>query len=163
MTFSLIAIIGYAILLGNTDLKTTYSVVKGKETKAVTYRHPGISYLGTFFAAAGIYPATALVLSLPAINVSGATKRATARGLQISIGNLGAVIGTQLYRTEDSPKYVVGHSVAMAYLFLNICVVGTIWIVLKRENARKEAQGVSEKVEGEEWHGDDDVRWRFIT
>lgn len=54
-----IALIGYAILLGNTD-------PTGK---------PGISYLGTFFAAAGVYPAVALVLSWPAVNVSGPTKR----------------------------------------------------------------------------------------
>ena len=37
---------------------------------------PGVSYTGTFFAAGGIYPAVALVLSWPAINVSGQTKRA---------------------------------------------------------------------------------------
>ena len=59
---------------------------------------PGVSYLGTIFAAGGIYPATAIVLSWPANNVSGQTKRATANAMQISIGNLGAVLGTQLYR-----------------------------------------------------------------
>ena len=59
---------------------------------------PGVSYLGTILAAGGIYPATAIVLSWPANNVSGQTKRATANAMQISIGNLGAVLGTQLYR-----------------------------------------------------------------
>ena len=44
---SLTAIIGYCILLGNTD---------------PTHR-PGVSYVGVFFAAGGIYPAVALVLS----------------------------------------------------------------------------------------------------
>ena len=46
---------------------------------------------GVFFCACGIYPAVGLVLSWPAINVGGQTKRAVANALQISIGNLGAV------------------------------------------------------------------------
>ncbi|KAF7574307.1 UhpC, Sugar phosphate permease [Pyrenophora tritici-repentis] len=83
-----VAIIGYIILLANTDPKA----------------RPGISYLGTFFAAVGIYPSVALVLCWPAINVSGQTKRATANAMQISIGNLGAVLGTQLYRANSGPR-----------------------------------------------------------
>lgn len=54
-----LSIIGYAILISN---------------KNITGR-PGVSYVGVFFTAAGIYPAVALILSWPAINVSGPTKR----------------------------------------------------------------------------------------
>lgn len=64
---ALTGIIGYIILLANTDPKA----------------RPGVSYTGVFFAAAGIYPAVALTLSWPAINVSGQTKRATANALQV--------------------------------------------------------------------------------
>jgi hypothetical protein len=64
-----IAIIGYILLL--------------------TDHRPGVSYLGTIFAAAGIYPSVALHLAWPANNVSGQTKRAISTALQISIGNLG--------------------------------------------------------------------------
>ena len=35
----------------------------------ITDHRPGVSYLGTIFAAAGIYPATAIMLSWPANNV----------------------------------------------------------------------------------------------
>lgn len=115
-----------------------------------------------FFAAAGIYPAVALTLSWPAINVSGQTKRATANAMQITIGNLGAVIGTQLYRSNDGPKYVVGHSVALAYLIGNIIIVATLWIVLERINKTRDADAASgvEQYDGE-WKGDEDPRWRF--
>lgn len=57
------AIIGYILLLSD--------------------HRPGISYLGTIFAATGIYPSVALVLAWPANNVSGQTKRAIANALQI--------------------------------------------------------------------------------
>ena len=133
---------------------------------------PGISYLGTFFAAAGIYPAVAIVLSWPANNVSGQTKRCIANAMQISIGNLGAVLGTQLYRTESSPRYFLGHGFALGYLVANIGVVGILWMVLRRENAVKaeerEKKGVSAVMgdigdaEGD-FLGDKDPRWIFQT
>lgn len=44
--------------------------------------------------------------------------------MQISIGNCGAVLGTQLYRAGDGPRYVVGHSFALGYLVANVAVSG---------------------------------------
>ncbi|KAF9765733.1 hypothetical protein IL306_001955, partial [Fusarium sp. DS 682] len=142
-----VAAIGYIILLANTNPTA----------------RPGVSYVGTFFAAAGIYPATALVLSWPAINVSGQTKRAIANAMQISIGNLGAVMGTQLYRSGDGPRFVVGHSMALGYLVANIIVVSILGWRLKKQNEARAA--VSEEIkhvgEVEDWKGDSDPRWRF--
>lgn len=145
---ALIAMIGYCILLGNTDPEA----------------RPGVSYVGTFFAAAGIYPATGLVLSWPAVNVGGQTKRAVANALQISVGNCGAVIGTQLYRTEDSPRFIVGHSVALAYTVMSAGTTLLTWWYLSRENKKKDAQEPGAGVVGGTGglRGDEDPRWRFM-
>src|SRR5271155_5309241 len=102
------AIVGYIILLTAPTSK------------------PGVSYLGTIFAAAGIYPSTAIVLSWPAANVSGQSKRATATAMTITIGNLGAVIGTQLYRPNTSPRWHLRHGFALGYLVANLTVVSII-------------------------------------
>ncbi|KAI1383814.1 MFS general substrate transporter [Hypoxylon trugodes] len=144
---AIFAAIGYAILIGNTD----------------PVGRPGVSYVGVFFSAGGIYPATALVLSWPAINVSGQTKRAIANAMQISIGNLGAVLGTQLYRSTDGPRFVVGHSFALGYLLANVIVVTILGIRLRRENKRRETIAEEIKHVGEvaDWKGDSDPRWRF--
>ncbi|PON22105.1 hypothetical protein TGAM01_v208979 [Trichoderma gamsii] len=144
---SITAAIGYIMLLANTD----------------PVSRPGLSYAGTFFAAAGIYPATALVLSWPAINVSGQTKRAIANAMQISIGNLGAVMGTQLYRSNDGPRFVVGHSVALAYLCANVVVVSyTGWRLKAQNTARANISPEIENVgEASDWEGDKDPRWRL--
>ena len=144
---SLFGVIGYCILLGNTEPTT----------------RPGISYLGTFFAAGGIYPATALVLSWPAINVSGQTKRAVANAMQISIGNLGAVLGTQLYRSNTSPRFILGHSFALGYLVLNIVIITILGLRLRKQNKQREAIAEEIKHVGEvtDWKGDSDPRWRF--
>lgn len=120
--------------------------------------------MGTIFAAGGIYPAVAIVLAWPANNVSGQTKRATANAMQISIGNLGAVLGTQLYRSESAPRFFLGHSFALGYLVMNIVVVSILYFVLKRENEHKDTGGHKYRLEGkneDEWLGDEDPRWRF--
>jgi hypothetical protein len=132
MATSSLAVIGYIILL------STHS--------------PGSSYVGVFFAAAGIYPSAAIVLSWPANNVSGQTKRAIANAMQISIGN-------------------VGHGMALAYLVANVAVVGILWLVLNKENEKKaairEAEGIAPLEEvgiaQDGYQGDEDPRWVFQT
>ncbi|KAL6247510.1 hypothetical protein RBB50_005856 [Rhinocladiella similis] len=121
---------------------------------------PGVSYLGIIFAAGGIYPSVALHLAWPANNVSGQTKRAITNALQISIGNLGAVLGTQLYRTETAPRYFLGHSFALGYLVANLVVTSALWWALDRENKRREASTQPVDKDGP-WLGDEDPRWRF--
>ena len=146
MGTSALAIIGYIILLSGS--------------------RPSVSYGGTILAAAGIYPSVAIVLSWPANNVSGQTKRATANALQISIGNLGAVLGTQLYRRNSGPRFFLGHGFALAYLCFNIIVVGSLWAVLRAENKRRDRGERDDRLIGvseDEWLGDDDPRWRFQT
>lgn len=145
---ALLAALGYIILL------------------ATPPKLPGLSYFGIILAAAGIYPATAIVLAWPANNVSGQTKRATANAMQISIGNLGAVLGTQLYRTESKPRFFVGHGFALGYLLANVAVVSTLWWVLARVNRQRDQQTsgkASKDYEDADWEGDDDPRWRFQT
>lgn len=155
MGSSSLSIIGYIVLL--------------------TSPSAGVSYFGTILAAAGIYPATALVLAWPANNVSGQTKRATASATQISIGNLGAILGTQLYRPATAPEFYLGHEFALGYLVANVLVVGGLREVLRRENERREKilaevedkgvekGGEAEKVGAKEEakRGDDRVEWRF--
>lgn len=146
MASASLAAIGYIILLSSTN--------------------PGVGYLGTIFAAAGIYPATAIVLSWPANNVSGQTKRATANAMQISIGNLGAVLGTQLYRGTDGPRFFLGHGFALGYLCANVAVVGLLWVILQAENTRRDQGARDDRkigLQDDEWLGDEDPRWRFQT
>lgn len=141
-----VAIIGYIILFSAPGNK------------------PGVSYTGTIFAAAGIYPATAIVLAWPANNVSGQTKRATANAMQISIGNLGAVLGTQLYRPNTSPRFYLGHGFAVGYLLANILVVLTLWWLLAKTNKRKLETTHGETLDHDAVvESDDDVRWIFQT
>ena len=83
--------------------------------------------------------------------------------MQISIGNLGAVLGTQLYRSGDGPRFIVGHSFALGYLVANIIVVTLLGWRLKKQNQARAALAEEIKDVGqvEDWRGDSDPRWRF--
>jgi sugar phosphate permease len=143
---SSLAIIGYIILLTAPSNK------------------PRVSYAGTIFAAAGIYPSTAIVLSWPAANVSGQSKRATATAMTITIGNLGAVLGTQLYRPNTSPRWFLGHGFAIGYLFLNLVNTSVLLLSLNRENKKKEQRAAAGEIADEGCvKNDEDVRWIFQT
>jgi hypothetical protein len=143
---SSLAIIGYIILLTAPTSK------------------PGVSYTGTIFAAAGIYPSTAIVLSWPAANVSGQSKRATACAMTITIGNMGAVLGTQLYRPKTSPRWYLGHGFALGYLCFNVVNTLVLWACLRKENVKKRERAAAGEVAGEgSVKTDEDVRWIFQT
>ncbi|RFU25196.1 hypothetical protein B7463_g11143, partial [Scytalidium lignicola] len=140
------AIIGYIILL------------------AAPSHKPGVSYLGTIFAAGGIYPSCAIVLSWPAANVSGQSKRATATAMTITVGNLGAVLGTQLYRPDTSPRYHLGHGFALGYLCMNLVNTSVLWLSLRRENkAKAELARAGQFDDSRSIQNDEDVRWIFQT
>ena len=85
-------------------------------TVLLTSRWPGLSYAGTMLVAAGVLPSLVVAVSLPGNNVSGQTKRVAAYAIQISIGRSAAIIGTQLYRPEWSPRYFVGHGTVRDFI-----------------------------------------------
>ena len=78
-------------------------------------RWPGMSYVGTTVVVVGIFPTGPIILGCPANNVSGQTKRATANTMQIAIGNLGVIMGTQLYWPKWNPRRFVGHGAARPF------------------------------------------------
>lgn len=116
-----IATMSIAVLAERTKRRAPF-IICGSAVSIVGYimlltsRWPGMSYAGTIIAVTGIFPAGAVVVSWPANNVSGQTKRATAQAMQISIGGLGATMGTQLYRPKWGPRYFVGHSTVRPFV-----------------------------------------------
>lgn len=149
MITTITAIIGYISLLTNKDPK----------------QRPGVFYTGNFFATVGIIRSVALFLSWPAVNVSGQTKRAVAGALQVTIGNSGVILCTQLSRPKTSPRYFSGHSFVLGYLCMNLAVVSTLWFVFRRDKIKKqdylvnhpEIDGVEEDLK----QGDRHPRWKF--
>ncbi|KAN0066536.1 hypothetical protein ACQY0O_000630 [Thecaphora frezii] len=121
---ALVAIVGYIVQI-------TSPTIAGK-------------YAAVFVSAAGVYAGNALLLSLPSENVSGQTKRATALAMQIMFGNMGSIVGVQLYRTPlgglKNPNFRISHALAIVWLGVGIGAAAALWFLLDKENRRRDQE-----------------------
>lgn len=113
---SLLGIAGFSMLIGS--------------------ENAGVQYAGTFLGALGIYPCISNTISWVANNVEGVYKRGVVLGFVIGWGNLNGIVSSNIY--FDSPRYLVGHGVIIAYMVLFLCGGSILMTVfLRLENARR--------------------------
>ncbi|KAG0702234.1 MFS general substrate transporter [Suillus ampliporus] len=67
----------------------------------------GVKYFGTFFIVIGSYAATPGAISWLGNNLSGQYKRGVGMALQIGIGNFSGAISAVIYRSQDSPRFIL--------------------------------------------------------
>ncbi|KJA21187.1 hypothetical protein HYPSUDRAFT_42307 [Hypholoma sublateritium FD-334 SS-4] len=147
---AVVAIIGYIIL--------------------VATKTAGAQYVGTLFAAAGVYTGNALLLSWPGENVSAQTKRAVAVAMQITIGDIGAIAGVLIYRPNfNGHRFRKPHIIAIGYLLFAILVTLYLSIWMNRENKRRDAVLAESKEEIEplsseerQKQGDRSLHYRYV-
>jgi MFS family permease len=113
-----IAIIGFIILIVVKDLN--------------------VKYFAVFLAAGGISPCIATCITFISCNISPHTKRATALALMLSVGNSGGAIGGQIYRSQDAPRFILGHAINLAFCILALITVIILYISLRMENRRRD-------------------------
>lgn len=112
---SIIGIIGFATLIAT--------------------ENPHIKYIGTFLAAAGIYPCIANTISWVANNIEGVYKRGVVLGCVIGWGNLNGIVSSNIY--QNAP-YKGGHCTVLVYM--SVCLLGgsiTLRTLLARENKKR--------------------------
>ncbi|KAJ2398886.1 hypothetical protein GGI23_002983 [Coemansia sp. RSA 2559] len=71
-------------------------------------------------------------------NLQGSTKPAMAAAFTSAVGGLGPLATAFVYRDKDSPKYVLGHSVCLSMTVLAAIATLALYIILRRENARRD-------------------------
>jgi len=115
-----LATIGYIILLCQGPLKEVH-------------RMPiGVRYLAIFLITSGNYITQPLAVVWLANNMSGHYKRSFGAALQIGIGNVGGIIGSNIYLVKEAPMYKTGYGTGMAMLlFGGLCCTifyfGMMW------------------------------------
>jgi hypothetical protein len=55
-----------------------------------------------------------------------------------SIGNLSGLVSSQLYPSQQGPRYVKGNSISAGLTVVSGFLYGVCWLLLKRRNAKKE-------------------------
>ncbi len=127
----LIGIVGFILLIASED--------------------PHVQYAGTFLGAMGIYPSVSNTLSWVVNNTEGSLKRAFVIGMVVGWGNLNGVVSSNIYLSNQKPRYWAGHGVVLGYQI--ICLLGGsifMHVMLKLENNRRKA-------------GRRDAEWEALT
>ena len=113
-----IGVVGFAMLLGSGD--------------------PQIQYGGTFLGALGIYPCIANTITWSANNFEGVYRRGIALGFIIGWGNLNGIVASNIYRSEDAPRFKPGHGTVLGYLAAFLLGGSLLQhVLLRRENAKR--------------------------
>jgi MFS family permease len=108
---------------------------------AITAETNKARYIAVFFMAAGAYPSAPSILSILPNNSSGHYKRAATTALQLAIANAGGFVATFAYTADQAPKYIRGHTIALAFVCLAWVLVAANVVYCKWENkARKEGR-----------------------
>ncbi|KAL8683495.1 MAG: hypothetical protein Q9186_000535 [Xanthomendoza sp. 1 TL-2023] len=93
-------------------------------------------YFGVFFATAGANANVPSVLTYQANNIRGQWKRAFCSATLVGTGALGGIVGSTVFRSEDSPTYIPGLSVAMGSQVVILIAVGVLTMTFKSENKK---------------------------
>ncbi len=120
---------------------------------------PGVVYAGVFIATAGIYPAFPGNITWISNNLAGSYKRAAGMAFQIGVGNLGGAMASNFYRTQDSPKYLLGQGLEIMFVTMGLIAVVVLRINYQRLNRKRENQleGMGGGVGGPAVHADLDA------
>jgi len=57
--------------------------------------------------------------------------------LQISVGNLGGVVGTNIYLEREAPRYPLGYGFSLSILVVASISATILRVLLKRENEKR--------------------------
>ncbi|KAI5918379.1 major facilitator superfamily transporter [Camillea tinctor] len=126
----------------------------------------GTLYFATFLTATGIYCVVGLNVTWVSNSNAGYFKRATAIGLQQTIGNSAGIMAGQIYRiTASDGRYTVGHAVSLGGIVIAAFGYFTMWACLRTINERRDKMSVEEKIQeldaGKK--GDRHPDFRYIT
>ncbi|KAG0702235.1 MFS general substrate transporter [Suillus ampliporus] len=99
----------------------------------------GVKYFGTFLIVMGSYAAFPGVVSWLGNNLSGQYKRGVGMALQIGIGNFSGAIAAVIYRSQDSPRFILGHALELMFVGIGFIFLPIVVFLYKRINAQRDA------------------------
>ncbi|KAI0804538.1 MFS general substrate transporter [Irpex lacteus] len=99
----------------------------------------GVKYFGTFFCVAGSYAAFPGVVAWLGNNLAGQYKRGVGMALHIGIGNFAGAIASNIYRSQDAPRYILGHGLELMFVGIGYITLPIAVIAYKRINSRRDA------------------------
>ncbi|KAH9914900.1 major facilitator superfamily domain-containing protein [Epithele typhae] len=95
---------------------------------------------GTFLVVTGAYAGFPGIIAWLGNNLVGHYKRGMGMALQIGIGNFSGAVASNIYRTQDAPRYALGHGIELMFVGIGLVAVPIAVLSYKRINARRESE-----------------------
>ncbi|KAF4548421.1 MFS-type transporter-like protein 76 [Elsinoe fawcettii] len=108
----------------------------------------GAKYFGTFLACAGANCSVPAILTYQANNIRGQWKRAFCSASLVGFGGIGGIIGSLVFRPQDSPRYLPGLWATMTASGLVLILIGILTLYFKQQNAKADRGEI--QIEGSE-------------
>lgn len=100
--------------------------------------YPGVTYGFLFPVAAGLYCPFTCLVSWIGNSLAPSSKRAVGMALLISVGNMGGIMGSNIYLSREAPKYTTGFAASLAMCCLAIIMTFVLRWAYARENKKKD-------------------------
>ncbi|KAH0496054.1 hypothetical protein TgHK011_003437 [Trichoderma gracile] len=125
----------FSFFVAGTSMVTIgYGMLLAQEGKSRDYKFGAV-----FLVFGGAYMVTPMALAWLQNNLSGHWKRSFGSSIQVMIGNIAGIIGSNIYLTNEAPTYVTGYSVSLAMMWLGMISATILFILMWRENMKRDA------------------------
>ncbi|KAI8646788.1 major facilitator superfamily domain-containing protein [Parasitella parasitica] len=94
-------------------------------------------YTGVCIAVAGIFVINPIVNAWLTGNIAPDMKKGVATAMAVSANNSAGLLGSNIYRQSDAPRYLRGHITNLAFIVVFICLTLTQRFLLQRANDKK--------------------------
>ncbi|KAH9878139.1 hypothetical protein J1614_003356 [Plenodomus biglobosus] len=101
-------------------------------------RYPGVTYGFLFPVAAGLYCPFTCLVSWIGNSLAPSSKRAVGMALLISVGNMGGIMGSNIYLAREAPQYTTGFASSLAMCVAAIAMTFVLRWAYARENRKKD-------------------------
>ncbi|KAJ4484452.1 MFS general substrate transporter, partial [Lentinula lateritia] len=107
----------------------------------------GAKYFGTFLIVAGSYAGFPGIVAWLGNNLCGQYKRGVGMALHIGIGNFSGAIASNIFRTQDKPRFILGHAIELMFVGIGLICLPITVVIYSRIN-KKRAHFMSRVADG---------------
>lgn len=121
-------------VLGTAMVTIGYAMLLSQVGKSRDYKFGAV-----FLVFGGAYMVTPMALAWLQNNLSGQWKRAFGSSIQVMIGNIAGVIGSNIFLVQESPTYKTGYGVSLAFMWFGLIAATLLFLLMWRENKKRDA------------------------
>ncbi|KAK8064436.1 High-affinity nicotinic acid transporter [Apiospora phragmitis] len=103
-----------------------------------------VMYFAVVLAQIGIYPLLPGISVWVGNNLAPSSKRSIGLAWLLAVGNLGSLVGTNIFLDREGPRYPTGYGIPLGIICLAMCVAGVLEFSLWKLNKAKAAQAGAE-------------------